>query len=128
MKLRMKLSVRLSRSAFMVLPNQPSLYFYAKNFPRNLLNTVFCCFIGLFRHHAHIRCYTHLERIFKDFIFHVCEICQRKELIEFTEQDRVYAKKDGGLFVKILDHGTHMISLKVDGNGDVRRSHYIDYD
>jgi hypothetical protein len=52
---------------------------------------------------------------------HICGKCKRKDTITFSQGDLAAAKKSGGLFTRILDHGDHVITLKIDPNGCVRR-------
>ena len=53
--------------------------------------------------------------------FYICTKCKRKDWIPFSQEDINAARKTGGLFTKILDHGDHVIILKIDANGAVRR-------
>lgn len=55
------------------------------------------------------------------YALNVCEKCKRKDLVSFSQVDINYALDNGGLFTKILDHGDHVITLKIDANGSVRR-------
>ena len=55
------------------------------------------------------------------YALNVCEKCKRKDLVYFSQVDINYALDNGGLFTKILDHGDHVITLKIDANGSVRR-------
>jgi hypothetical protein len=53
--------------------------------------------------------------------FNICRKCKRKDWIPFSQEDIDTAKTNGGLFTKVLDHGDHIITLKIDCNGDIRR-------
>jgi hypothetical protein len=57
----------------------------------------------------------------KDHAFNVCAKCKRKDWMSITNEDRIYAKKHGGLFIRKLDHGEHLLELHIDMNGAVRR-------
>jgi hypothetical protein len=50
-----------------------------------------------------------------------CDKCKKIEMIPFSQEDINHALENGGLFTKIVDHGDHMLSLKIDCNGSVRR-------
>lgn len=51
----------------------------------------------------------------------ICEKCKRRDMIPFSQEDINHALGNGGLFTKIVDHGDHVIKLKIDPNGVVRR-------
>jgi hypothetical protein len=55
------------------------------------------------------------------YALNICRKCKRKDWIPFSQEDIVDAQKNGGLFTRLLDHGDHIIILKIDCNGDVRR-------
>ena len=55
------------------------------------------------------------------YAFNVCEKCKRKDLVSFSQVDINHALENGGLFTKTVDHGDHLITLKIDANGSVRR-------
>lgn len=57
------------------------------------------------------------------FAFNICKKCKRKDWIPFSQEDIIVANKCGGLFTKILDHDDHVIILKIDANGAVRREY-----
>jgi len=57
------------------------------------------------------------------YAFNICWKCKRKDWIPFSQEDIITAKKCGGLFTKVLDHGDHIITLKIDANGAVRREY-----
>ena len=57
--------------------------------------------------------------------FNICRKCKRKDWIPFSKEDIETARKNGGLFTKILDHNDHIIILKIDSNGAVRREYII---
>ncbi len=42
-------------------------------------------------------------------------------MIPFSQEDINHALENGGLFTKIVDHGDHVLTLKIDINGSVRR-------
>jgi hypothetical protein len=50
-----------------------------------------------------------------------CEKCKKIEMVPFSQEDVDNALENGGLFTKILDHGDHILALKIDSNGAVRR-------
>ncbi|MFX1464884.1 MAG: hypothetical protein ACFFA5_00215 [Promethearchaeota archaeon] len=56
--------------------------------------------------------------------FNICRKCKRKDWIPFSQEDIDAARKSGGLFTKVLDHGDHIITLKIDANGAVRREQF----
>jgi len=58
-----------------------------------------------------------------DCALNVCEKCKRKDWIPVTQEDLDYAKENGGLFTRIVDHGDHFLELHIDGNGAVRREY-----
>ena len=57
--------------------------------------------------------------------FNICGKCKRKEWIPFSKEDIEAASNSGGLFTKILDHDDHIIILKIDPNGAVRREYCV---
>lgn len=57
------------------------------------------------------------------YAFYICRKCKRKDWIPFSQEDINAAIKCGGLFTKVLDHGDHIITLKIDANGAVRREY-----
>lgn len=57
------------------------------------------------------------------YAFNICKKCKRKDWIPFSQEDIIAANKDGGLFTKVLDHGDHILTLKIDANGAVRREY-----
>lgn len=57
------------------------------------------------------------------YAFNICRKCKRKDWIPFSQEDINDARKCGGLFTKVLDHGDHIITLKIDANGAVRREY-----
>jgi hypothetical protein len=57
--------------------------------------------------------------------FNICRKCKRKDWIPFSKEDIEDARNNGGLFTKILDHDDHIIILKIDSNGAVRREYII---
>ncbi len=64
----------------------------------------------------------------KKYAFNVCNKCKRKDWMSITEEDRNYAKKHGGLFVHILDHGEHLLELHIDINGKSTRKYFCNHD
>ena len=42
-------------------------------------------------------------------------------MIPYSQEDINHALENGGLFTKSVDHGDHILYLKIDGNGSVRR-------
>jgi hypothetical protein len=59
------------------------------------------------------------------YAFNICRKCKRKDWIPFSKEDIDDARNNGGLFTKILDHDDHIIILKIDSNGAVRREYII---
>ncbi len=57
------------------------------------------------------------------YAFNICRKCKRKDWIPFSQEDIEAARTNGGLFIKVLDHGDHIITLKIDANGAVRREY-----
>jgi len=58
-----------------------------------------------------------------DYALNVCCKCKRKDCVPVTQEDRDYAKKNGGLFTRIVDHDDHFLELHIDSNGAVRREY-----
>ncbi len=58
----------------------------------------------------------------RDCAYIYCRKCKRKEWILITQDDINYAKSNGGLFKRIMDHGDHFLAVYIDGNGHLRRS------
>lgn len=44
-------------------------------------------------------------------------------MADFTQDDKEFALQNGGLFTRILDHGDHIIELRVDLHGVVRQDY-----
>ena len=44
-------------------------------------------------------------------------------MADFTKEDEEFALQNGGLFTRILDHGDHIIELRVDVHGVVRQEY-----
>lgn len=44
-------------------------------------------------------------------------------MADFTKEDEEIALQNGGLFTRILDHGDHILELRVDANGVVRKDY-----
>jgi hypothetical protein len=59
------------------------------------------------------------------YAFNICGKCKRKDWIPFSQEDIKAARKNGGLFTKVLNHGDHIITLKIDVNGAVRREYIL---
>ncbi|WP_287582369.1 hypothetical protein [Candidatus Borrarchaeum sp.] len=59
----------------------------------------------------------------RDYALNVCCKCKRKDWVPVTQEDRDYASKNGGLFIRIVDHGDHFLELHIDCNGAVRREY-----
>ncbi len=59
----------------------------------------------------------------RDYALNVCCKCKRKDWVPVTQEDRDYASKNGGLFIRIVDHGDHFLELHIDSNGAVRREY-----
>ncbi len=57
----------------------------------------------------------------RDFAYIYCEECKRKDLLQVTKTDREYAKSNGGLFKRVMDHGDHYLEVYIDGYGVTRR-------
>lgn len=54
-------------------------------------------------------------------VVHTCEKCKRRDMLPFSDDDIKTARESGGLFTRILDHGDHLTTLKIDPQGNVRR-------
>ncbi|MFB0544621.1 MAG: hypothetical protein ACETVN_02810 [Asgard group archaeon] len=59
----------------------------------------------------------------RDYVYSYCHKCKRKDWMPVTQENREYAKKYGGLFISIIDHGDHFLELHIDSNGAVRREY-----
>ena len=59
----------------------------------------------------------------KNYALNVCVKCKRKDWMSVTQKDIENARKNGGLFTRILDHGDHYLELHIDSNGAVRREY-----
>jgi len=57
-----------------------------------------------------------------------CPECGAKEALEITENDIERASQSMGLVTKTLDHGTHILLLYLDTNGNVRRENVFPKD
>jgi hypothetical protein len=62
----------------------------------------------------------------RDYAYSFCFRCKRKEWLPITKEDRAYAKKNGGLFVRRLDHDDHILELHIDAHGAVRRENVLE--
>ncbi len=59
----------------------------------------------------------------RKLILYFCEQCGKSGITSFTQDDKDSALEKGGLFTRILDHGNHIIELKVDQHGVVRQEY-----
>ncbi len=59
----------------------------------------------------------------RTYILYFCEQCGKSKLTDFTQEDKEFALQNGGLFTRILDHGDHIIELRVDVHGVVRQDY-----
>ena len=59
----------------------------------------------------------------RTYILYFCEQCGKSKLTDFTKEDKEFALQNGGLFTRILDHGDHIIELRVDVHGIVRQDY-----
>ncbi|MCK5588198.1 MAG: hypothetical protein KAI34_05705, partial [Candidatus Lokiarchaeota archaeon] len=57
-----------------------------------------------------------------------CPECGAKEALEISENDIERASQSMGLVTKTLDHGTHILLLYLDTNGNVRRENVFPKD
>ncbi|MFX1520979.1 MAG: hypothetical protein ACFFCD_13770 [Promethearchaeota archaeon] len=57
-----------------------------------------------------------------------CPECETKEALEITEKDIERASQSMGLVTKTLDHGTHILLLYLDTDGNVRRENVFPKD
>jgi hypothetical protein len=56
-------------------------------------------------------------------ILYFCEQCGKSGMTDFSKEDKDYALHHGGLFTRILDHGDHILELRVDTQGVVRKDY-----
>ncbi len=56
----------------------------------------------------------------RDHVMYFCEVCQKSDVIDMTQEDRELADKNGGLFTRIVNHNNHVLELIIDVNGYVR--------
>ena len=59
----------------------------------------------------------------RTYILYFCEQCGKSRMTDFTHEDEEFALQNGGLFTRILDHGDHIIELRVDVHGIVRQDY-----
>jgi len=59
----------------------------------------------------------------RTYILYFCEQCGKSGMADFTKEDKEFALQNGGLFTRILDHGDHIIELRVDAHGVVRQEY-----
>jgi len=59
----------------------------------------------------------------RTYILYFCEQCGKSGMADFTKEDEEFALQNGGLFTRILDHGDHIIELRVDVHGVVRQEY-----